>query len=121
MQEVSRPRLMDQVRTTLRTRHYSRRTEKSYCYWIRFYIRFHRLRHPLELDCGAVRAFLSWLATERDVAAATQNQALNALVFLYSKVLERPLGDIPGIVRAKRPRRLPVVLTHNRSWGQIPS
>lgn len=121
MQEVSRPRLMDQVRMTLRTRHYSRRTEKSYCYWIRFYIRFHGLRHPLELDGGAVRAFLSWLATERDVAAATQNQALNALVFLYSKVLERPLGDIPGIVRAKRPGRLPVVLTHAEAMAVIRS
>jgi len=119
MDGAAKPKLMDQVRTTLRTRHYSRRTEKTYCYWIRFFIRFHGLRHPIELDGGAVRTFLSWLATERDVAAATQNQALNALVFLYSKVLERPLGDIPGIVRAKRPRRLPVVLSHAEAMAVI--
>lgn len=119
MRDLHKPRLMAQVRTTLRTRHYSRRTEKSYCYWIRYYIHFHDLKHPLDMDAGSVREFLSWLATERQVAAATQNQALNALVFLYSKVLERPLGDIPGIVRAKRPRRLPVVLSHTEAMAVI--
>lgn len=108
-------RLLDQVRRVLRTRHYSRRTEKSYCYWIRFYVRFHGMQHPRELGPDSVRAFLTWLAVERQVAAATQNQALNALVFLYANVLEMPLGEIPDIVRAKRSRRLPVVLTHDEA------
>lgn len=107
-----KPRLMDQMRTVLRTRHYSRRTEKTYCYWVRYFIRFHAMRHPREMGEPEVREFLSWLAVEKHVAAATQNQALNALVFLYAKVLDRPLGDIGGAVRAKRPRRLPTVLSH---------
>jgi integron integrase len=112
---VAKPRLLDQVRVVLRTLHYSRRTEKTYCYWVRFFIRFNNLRHPVDMGAAEVRAFLSWLAIEQDVAAATQNQALNALVFLYAKVLDRPLGDIGSVVRAKRPRRLPVVLTHDES------
>ncbi|HET7922186.1 MAG TPA: integron integrase [Gammaproteobacteria bacterium] len=119
MQEAKPPRLLDQVRAALRTRQYSRRTEKSYCYWVRFFIRFHDLRHPRELGPEQVRAFLTWLAMERQVAAATQNQALNALVFLYGKVLEHPLGDIGGVVRAKRPKRLPVILTHDEARAII--
>lgn len=115
------PRLLEQVSAVLRMRHYSRRTEKTYCYWIRGFVRFHGLQHPQDMDERHVRDFLTWLAVERRVAAATQNQALNALVFLYGKVLERPLGDIPGIVRAKRPRRLPVVLTHAEAVAVIRS
>lgn len=107
-----RPRLRDAVRATIRTRGYSPRTEKSYWYWIRYFIRFHGLRHPSEMGAAEVRQFLSWLAVERDVAASTQNQALNALAFLYTWVLEQPLGNISGTVRAKRPQRIPVVLTH---------
>lgn len=107
-----KPRLMEQVRTVLRTKHYSRRTEKTYCYWVRYFIRFHGLRHPRDMGEREVREFLSWLAVERNVAAATQNQALNALVFLYRKVLDTPLGDIGAAVRAKRPPRLPTVLSH---------
>lgn len=109
------PRLRERVREVIRTRRYSRRTEKTYWYWIRYFIRFHDLRHPADMGEPEVRAFLTWLATERDVAAATQNQALNALVFLYAKVLERPLGDIGGVTRARRPARLPVVLTHDEA------
>jgi len=109
---AERPRLREQVRQVIRTRRYSRRTEKSYWYWIRYFIRFHGMRHPAAMGESEVRAFLTWLATERNVAAATQNQALNALVFLYARVLERPLGEIGRVVRAKRPPRLPVVLTH---------
>lgn len=114
-----KPRLMDQVRTVLRTRHYSRRTEKTYCYWVRYFIRYHGMRHPREMSEPEVREFLSWLAVEKHVAAATQNQALNALVFLYAKVLDRPLGDIGGAVRAKRPRRLPAVLSHAEAVAVI--
>ena len=96
----------------MRLHHYSIRTERTYWYWIRFFIRFHRMRHPREMGPLEVNAFLSWLATHRQVAAATQNLALNALVFLYAKVLLQPLGEIGEVVRVKRPARLPPVLTH---------
>jgi len=114
-----KPRLRDQFRAVIRVNHYSIRTEKSYWYWIRYFIRFHQLRHPLDLGPAEVNAFLSWLATERKVAAATQNLALNAIVFLYARVLEQPLGDIGETVRVKRPPRLPVVLTHAEAMGII--
>lgn len=115
----ARPRLREQVRQVIRTRRYSRRTEKSYWYWIRYYIRFHEMRHPATMGEAEVRSFHTWLATQRNVAAATQNQALNALIFLYAKVLEQPLGDIGDVVRAKRPARLPVVLTHAEARAVI--
>lgn len=88
------PRLQEQFRAVIRLNHYSIRTEKSYWYWIRYFIRFHKLRHPLEMGPAEVNAFLSWLAVDRDVAAATQNQALNAIVFLYARVLDKPLGGL---------------------------
>ncbi len=106
------PKLMDRVKATMRVKRYSLRTEKSYCYWIRYFIRFHGIKHPAGMGAPEVKAFLEHLAVERHVAAATQNQALNALVFLYRHVLEQPLGDIGEFSRAKRPRRLPVVLSH---------
>jgi len=102
---------LDQVRAAIRVRHYSIRTEKSYIRWIVRFIRFHAYRHPEDMGEAEVAAFLSYLAIRRSVAAATQNQAFNALVFLYKAVLDRPLGDLRGLVRAKRPQRLPVVLT----------
>ena len=111
----SKPRLQEQFRSVMRLHHYSIRTEKSYWYWIRYFIRFHGLRHPLELGSSDVNAFLSWLATDRKVAAATQNLALNAIVFLYTRVLERPLGDIGDVVRVKRPPKLPTVLSHQEA------
>lgn len=95
----------------MRTRFYSRRTEETYWYWVKFFVYFHNKRHPAEMGGAEVTAFLNWLATERKVAAATQNQALNALVFLYKHVLEMDLPWFEGLVRAKRPVRLPVVLT----------
>ena len=107
----TKARLIDQFRAAIRSRHYSRRTEKTYWYWIRWFIRFHGTRHPAEMGAGEVTAFLSWLATERDVAAATQNQALSALLFLYQKVLGQQLPWLDELVRAKRPVRLPVVLS----------
>jgi integron integrase len=102
---------LEQVRAAVRVRHYSIRTENSYVAWIVRFIRFHGNRHPSEMAEAEVAAFLSYLAVARDVAAATQNQALNALNFLYRWVLDRPLGNVAGIVRAKRPERLPTVLT----------
>lgn len=95
----------------MRRRNYSRRTEGSYWFWIRWFIFHHGKRHPAEMGAGEVEDFLSWLATERNVAAATQNQALSALVFLYKQVLGKDLPWFKSMVRAKRPVRLPVVLT----------
>jgi integron integrase len=99
------------VREAIRKRHFSIRTEEAYVHWTRRFILFHGKRHPTQLGESEVAAFLSHLAVEGQVAAATQNQALNALVFLYRNVLDQPLGECVGIVRAKRPQRLPVVLT----------
>ena len=111
----AKPRLREQFRNVIRVNHYSIRTEKTYWYWIRYFLRYHQMRHPLEMGPAEVSAFLTWLAVSRHVTAATQNQALNALVFLYGKVLDRPLGDIGDTVRAKRPARIPTVLTHGEA------
>lgn len=117
--QPSKPRLREQFRTVMRMHHYSIRTEKTYWYWIRYFLRFHGLRHPLELGAAEVNRFLGWLATERQVAAGTQNLALNAIVFLYARVLEQPLGDIGETVRAKRSPHLPVVLSHAEALAVI--
>jgi len=109
--EPPKPRLRDSLHAAIRTRYYSRRTEKAYWYWIKYFICFHGKRHPAEMGAAEVTAFLNWLATERKVAAATQNQALNALLFLYKHVLGQELPWFEGLVRAKRPVRVPVVLT----------
>jgi integrase len=109
--EPAKPRLLDRVRAAARLRHYSRRTEAAYIAWIRRYIFFHDKRHPAELGAAEVTRFLSSLAVDGRVAASTQNQALGALLFLYRDVLELDLPWLDGIVRAKRPERLPVVLT----------
>lgn len=104
------PRLLDQVRQVLRVRHYARRTEECYVQWIRRFILFHGKRHPRELGAAEVEQFLTDLAVRGQVAASTQNQALNALVFLYAQVLELELGRFDA-VRARRPKRLPVVMS----------
>jgi integron integrase len=105
------PRLLDQVREAIRVRHYSYRTEQQYVAWIRRYILFHGRRHPCELGGQHVESFLSYLAVRRHVAAATQAQALAALLFLYKHVLNIALPWLNSVVRATRPRRLPTVLT----------
>lgn len=105
------PRLLDQLRQALRTRHYSIRTEESYVAWVRRYILHHGVRHPAELGSQEVVGFLSHLALRRRVSASTQNQALSALLFLYRVVLRRELEGLDQTVRARRPRRLPVVLS----------
>jgi site-specific recombinase XerD len=97
------PKLLQRLREAIRTPHYSRRTEKAYCYWVRYFIRFHNRRHPAEIGSDEVTAFLSWLATDRDVAAATRNQALSAILFLYKHVLERDLPWMSAVIRARRP------------------
>ena len=108
-----KPRLLDRVRAAIRARHYSRRTEKAYVAWIRRYIFFHDKRHPADMGAPEVTRFLSSLAVEGKVAASTQNQALSALLFLYGEVLEVDLPWMDEIVRAKRPQRLPIVLTRD--------
>ena len=108
----TRPRkLLDQFRDHIRLKHYSYRTEQTYVYWIRRYILFHNKRHPSEMGATELEAFLTHLATVNNVAASTQNQALNAIVFLYRHVLKQDLGMDIDAVRAKRPKHLPTVLT----------
>ena len=104
-------RLIERFREAIRALHYSRRTEKTYWYWVRYFVFFHGKRHPRDLGAAEVTAFLSWLATERNVAAATQNQALSALLFLYERVLKLELPWLADVVRAQRPVRLPTVLS----------
>ncbi|MBD3648309.1 MAG: integron integrase [Pseudomonadales bacterium] len=107
------PRLLDQLRNAIRVRNYSHRTEEAYVNWVRRFIRYHGIRHPAEMHDAEVVAYLTHLAVVRNVSASTQNQALNALVFLYRHVLGRPLGDISAASRAKKPKKLPVVLTRD--------
>jgi site-specific recombinase XerD len=105
------PKLLEQFRLKIIAKHYSRPTRKVYESWIRRYIRFHRNRHPRDMGAEEVSAFLSHLASERRVAASTQNQALSALLFLYRDVLEIDLPWLDDVVRAKQPVRIPIVLT----------
>ena len=104
-------KLLDQVREAIRARHYSYRTEQTYVDWIKRFILFHGKRHPREMGVGEINTYLSHLAVQGHVAAATQNQALAALLFLYREVLKLEVPRMEGIVRAKKPLRLPVVLS----------
>jgi integron integrase len=110
---IHKPRLLDEVRTVLRVRHYSIRTEQAYLQWIRRFILFNDKRHPADMGAVEVSAFLSHLAIARKVAASTQNQALNAILFLYRDVMKVQLPWLNDVERAKKPQRLPVVLTKN--------
>jgi len=110
-------RLMSDVRTALRARHYNRRTEQAYCLWVRRFIRFHALRHPADMGEPEINAFLTHLASEGQVSASTQTQALSALLFLYRNVVHRDVGALDDLVRARKPRRLPVVLTRDEVKG----
>ena len=108
------PKLLDRVRQTCRRRQYSYHTEKAYVRWVIRFVRFHDTTHPRHLDEDDIRAFLNHLASDRNVAASTQNQALNALLFLYEQVLGENLGDIGPLDRADRPKRLPTVLSRDQ-------
>lgn len=108
---MTKTRLLEQVRQAIRARHYSPRTEQAYVYWIRQFIVYHDKRHPADLDQRHVQTFLSHLASHRRVAASTQNQALNALLFLYRNVLRIPIPWIDTVERARKPKLLPVVFT----------
>lgn len=103
--------VIDQLRSEIRVRHYSIRTEQTYTEWVVRFVRYHNLRHPKEMGVAEVNAFLTHLAVDQNVAASTQNQALNALIFFYKHVIRRDLGDLGEVVRAKRPVREPVVLS----------
>ena len=108
---MDKPRLLDQLRDAIRARHYSRRTEETYVLWVRRFILFHDKRHPSAMGAHEVNEFLTHLAVEDNVTATTQNQALSAILFLYRNVLSDPLPWINDIVRARRPERIPSVLT----------
>lgn len=104
-------KLLDQVRDIIRKKHYSIRTEQAYVDWMKRYIFFHDKRHPKDMGAKEISAFLSYLARDRNVSVSTQNQALNALVFLYKQVLGIEIGDLGPTARAKKPERLPTVMS----------
>lgn len=114
-EKAPRRMLMDEVRRRLRVKHYSLRTEQAYMAWIRRFIRANHKRHPRDMGGPEVERFLTGLAVEGNVASGTQNQALSALLFLYREVLEIQLPWMDNVVRAKRPRRLPVVLSRDEA------
>lgn len=114
-----RPGVLEVMRQSLRTKHYSIRTEEVYLGWVRRFIAFHGRRHPRDMGHVEVAAFLSHLAVAGDVSASTQNQALSSLLYLYREVLEMDLPWLQDVVRAKRPRKLPVVLTRREVQGML--
>ncbi|HWM94907.1 MAG TPA: integron integrase, partial [Thermoanaerobaculia bacterium] len=120
--ETREPKLLDRAKSRMRAKHMSLRTERTYLQWMRRYILFHGKRHPAEMGETEINAFLTHLAVERRVSASTQTQALCALLYLYREILERPVGDLEGLIRAKRSRRMPVVLTREevrRALGEL--
>lgn len=114
-------KLMDQVRSVMRLKHYSYSTEKVYVYWIRNFIIFNNKRHPKELGTEDIKRYLTWLAKERRVAASTQNQALNAIVFLYKKVLNMDPGNFDGALRAKASNYIPQIISREKIFDIIES
>ena len=111
MESKKPAKLLDQVRQKIRFLHYSRKTEQAYVHWIRRYILFHGKRHPKEMGAEEISGFLNYLVNRENIAASTQNQALNALMFLYKQVLNMEPDDLPQYQYARKPKRLPVVLT----------
>jgi len=103
--------LLDQLRDAIRLKHYSIRTEETYCNWVKRFILFHNKRHPKDMSAPEITAFLTHLATHDNVAASTQNQALSAILFLYREVLRQEMTPLSDVIHAKRPQHLPVVLT----------
>jgi len=115
-------KLLEQMRDVMRLKHYSFRTEQTYCDWVERFIRFHGLRHPREMAETEVADFLTHLARDGKVAASTQNQALSALLFLYKHVLKVEIGWLEAVERPKKPVRVPVVLTRdevNKVFAQL--
>jgi integron integrase len=112
---TNNPKLLDRVRSVLRLKHYSLRTEDAYVDWIKRFIVFHGKRHPGEMAEEEVAQFLTHLAKDRNVASSTQNQALSAILFLYKEVLKQEIGWLEGVERAKKPPKLPVVLSRGEA------
>jgi site-specific recombinase XerD len=110
-----KPKLLNQVRNVIRTKHYSIRTEQSYTDWIKRYIFYHNKQHPENLNEKHISEFLTHLAVQKNVASSTQNQALCAILFLYKNVLQIPVGELENLTRAKRPEKLPVVFTQDET------
>lgn len=108
-----KPKLLDQMREALYSRHYSRRTEQTYCNWVKRFGHFHNVRHPAEMAEPEINVFLTRLAVKEKVAASTQNQALSALLFLYRHVIGREVGDLGEVIRARKPKRLPAIMTRD--------
>ena len=108
-----KPGLLDQLREALRSRHYSRRTEQTYCQWVKRFIYFHNVRHPKDMAEPEINAFLTHLAVKDKIAASTQDQALSALPLVCRHVLGREIGDLGEVIRARKPKRLPVVMTRD--------
>lgn len=118
MEQLPR-KLLDQVSDTLRVKHYSLRTEKTYIDWIRRYILFHGKRHPKDMGIAEIQVFLAHLATERNLAASTQNQALSAILFLYRYVLQKEIEIPSDLIHAEKSKTLPVVLAHQEAISVI--
>ena len=108
---MEKPKLLNQMRDKIRTRHYSIRTEKAYLDWTRRYILFHNKRHPVEMGAPEIETFLTYLAVDRRVASSTQNQALSAILFLYKEVLDVELPWLKNVKRARKSEKLPVVFS----------
>lgn len=117
--ESRSPRLFDRIREVIRLKHYSLSTEKTYISWVKRYLLFHNMRHPREMGRREIESFLSYLATTRRVASSTQNQAFNAILFLYNEVLKLELDGSIDAIRAKRPVRIPVVMSHEEALRVI--
>lgn len=118
---MKKKKLIDQLKEEIRRRNYSYSTEKTYSQWIVRFVRFHNLTHPSELNEKDVVAYLNYLASKRNVAASTQNQALSAIIFLYEHILKTPLKRLQNLKRAKKPKSLPVVLTEKEALSIINS
>lgn len=116
---VQPPKLLDQVRNHLRLKHYSYSTEKSYIYWIRNFIIFHGKKHPKEMGAPEIEVYLTWLAKERKIASSTQNQALNALVFLYKQILKMEPGNFGGAMRARKSNYIPEIIPRETIFSII--
>lgn len=110
---MTESRLFDQMRAAMRSRHYSKRTEQAYLLWVRRYIAFHHGVHPADLGADEINRFLTHLAVEQHVSSSTQNQALAGLLFLYRNVIGVEVGCLGGVVRARKPKRIPVVMTRD--------
>jgi len=114
VQQPRNPKLLDQLKEALRSRRYSRRTEETYCHWVKRFIYFHHVRHPADMAEPEINTFLTHLAVKEKVSASTQNQALSALLFLYRYVIGRRVGELGEVIRARKPQRLPVVMTREQ-------